>query len=153
EAVCTVFLALNTNPSFARRRKISMSLQAIISKEAFEALPDTGTIGKDLFKKNEKDNQFYLNLQGDEAAKLAIPLQEKVTKLETNNAALLDEKVKALARATKFEKLGKTPEELETFLKENKTEDAAALEAKYKAQFESVEKAAKAEIDSPEADR
>jgi hypothetical protein len=125
-----------------------MSLRAIIDNAAYEALPDTSVIGKDSFKKNEKDNQFYLNLQGEEAAKLAMPLQEKVTKLEANNQKLLDEKIKTAAKVTAFEKLGKTPEELEQFLKDNKTEDAAALEAKYKTQMESVRTSAQAEIDS-----
>lgn len=125
-----------------------MSLRANIDKAAFDALADTTVIGKDSFRLNEKDNQYYLDLAGEEAAKLAIPLQEKVAKLETNNAKLLDEKIKATEKATKFEKLGKTPEELEKFLKENRTEDAEALEKKYQDQTASIQRAADAEVKS-----
>lgn len=125
-----------------------MSLRAIIDSAAFDALPDETVIGKDSFKKNEKDNHYYLNLQGEEAAKLAIPLQQQITKLEANNQKLLNEKIQTAAKVTAFEKLGKTAEELEKFLTENKTDDAAVIEKKYQDQMESVRTAAKAEIQS-----
>lgn len=125
-----------------------MSLRAILDAAAFDALPDESKIGKDLFKKNEKDNQFYLDLSGDEAGKLAIPLQESVKKLEDNNKKLLDEKVKKEEEIQKFSKLGKTAEEIEKILKDGQSADRAAIEAEYQTKLKSVEEAAKAKITS-----
>ncbi len=115
-----------------------MPLLAIIDEAAFNTLADETVLGKDSFIKDEKTNTYRLAMDGAEAGKLAIPLQEKVTKLETNNAKLLDEKIKALEKATSFEKLGKTPDELETILKEGVTADTEKLTKEFNTKLESV---------------
>jgi len=115
-----------------------MPLLAILDQAAFDALPDQTVLGKDSYLKNEKENNFNLALSGEEAGKLATPLQNEVTKLKENNAKLLDEKIKVTAKATAFEKLGKTPEEIDAILKAGKTETIEELEKKYQTQFDSL---------------
>lgn len=104
-----------------------MPLLAIIDEAAFTALADETVLGKDSFIKDEKTNTFRLALDGAEAGKLAIPLQNENKKLAENNAKLLDEKIKTAAKVTAFEKLGKTPEEIDTILKEGVTADTEKL--------------------------
>ncbi|MGE0294945.1 MAG: hypothetical protein AB7P97_21575 [Hyphomonadaceae bacterium] len=115
-----------------------MPLLATLDEAAYNALPDKTTIGKDAFVKNEKENNFWLDMSGEEAGKLALPLQEKVKKLSDNNKELLDEKVKVLTRLTPFEKLGRSAEEIEKALNENKAEGVAEIESKYKAEISRI---------------
>lgn len=114
-------------------------LLAQIDEAAFNALPDETVLGKDSFVKNEKENKFFLNMSGDEAGKLAIPLQTEVAKLTKNNKDLLDEKVKKIQELEPFQKLGKTAEEIESILKEGKTPDVKKLEEEYTAKIKGIE--------------
>lgn len=125
-----------------------MPLLAVLAPDAFDGLPDETVIGKDSYVKDEKENVFKLNLNGEEAGKLAKPLQEKLKLLETNNAKLLDEKIKTNAKVVAFEKLGKSAEEIDAILKAGKTETIEELEKKYAAKEESLKTASQAEIAS-----
>lgn len=135
-----------------------MPLLAILDEAAFNALPDDTVLGKDSFIKDEKTNTFRLALDGAEAGKLAVPLQNELKKLKDNNAKLLDEKVKVIERAEAFEKLGKTADEFETILKDGVTADTEKLTKEFNTKFESVKSenqrlldAAKAEADAANA--
>lgn len=115
-----------------------MPLLAILDEAAFNALPDVTVLGKDSYLKDERTNTFGLALDGAEAGKLAVPLQNELKKLKDNNAKLLDEKVKVIERAEAFEKLGKTAEEFETILKEGVTADTEKLTGEFNKKFESL---------------
>lgn len=112
-----------------------MPLLAIIDEKAFEGLADETVLGKDSFKQNDEDKQFYLNLPAGEAGKIAFNLQAEKNKLADNNKKLLDEKVQALAKASAFEEIGKTPEEIQEYLKTNQPEAVQELVEKHKAEI------------------
>jgi len=137
-----------------------MPLLAIIDEAAFNALADDTVLGKDSFIKDEKTNTFRLAMDGAEAGKLAIPLQQENKKLTDNNAKLLDEKIKTAAKVTAFEKLGKTPEEIETILKEGVTADTEKLQKEFDGKIEGLKTehqraldAVKAESDAAKAEK
>lgn len=129
-----------------------MPLLATLDAAAFDALPDKTELGKDSYVKNEKENVYNLNMSGDEAAKLAIGLQQEKVKLAANNKDLLNEKVAAAKKLEPWEKLGKTPEEIEAILKEGKTPDAARLEEEHKAKLASIEREAARQVESAKND-
>lgn len=131
-----------------------MPLLATLEEAAFDALPDVTVLGKDSFVKNEKENKYYLALSGDEAGKLAIPLQTEIAKLAANNKDLLDEKINMKKKLEPWEKIGKTSEEITAILKDGKTPDVKQVEETYEAKLRSIEEerdrqiaAAKAEIE------
>ncbi len=115
-----------------------MPLLAILEQAAFDALADETVLGKDSYVKDEKTNTFRLAMDGVEAGKLALPLQQEVAKLKTNNEKLLDEKIKKAAEVEKFTKLGKTAEEIDEILKSGKTPAMEDLEKSHAAQIESL---------------
>lgn len=135
-----------------------MPLLAIIDEATFTALADETVLGKDSFIKDEKNNNFHLAMDGAEAGKLAIPLQNELKKAKENNAKLLDEKIKVLERVKPWEDLGKTPEEIGTILKDGVTADTEKLTKEYNAKIEGLRvenqrllDAAKAETDAAAA--
>jgi hypothetical protein len=135
-----------------------MPLLAIIEESAFNTLADETVLGKDSFIKDEKTNTYRLAMDGAEAGKLAIPLQQELKKLSDNNAKLLDEKIKKAAEVEKYTKLGKTPEEIEEILKSGRTPAVEELEKTHNAKLESVKQehsrlleAAKAEAEAEKA--
>lgn len=115
-----------------------MPMLAILDEAAFGALADETVLGKDSYLKDEKTNTYKLALDGEEAGKLALPLQESVKKLETNNKKLMDEKVETLKKLEPFTKLNKTPEEIAEILKSGKGEGVEEVEKKYQMQIESL---------------
>lgn len=129
-----------------------MPLLAIIDEAAYTALADNTVLGKDSFIKDEKTNTFRLALDGTEAGKLAIPLQNENRKLADNNAKLLDEKIKTAAKVTAYEKLGKTPEEIETILKEGVTADTEKLTKEFEAKVESLKTENQRALDAAKAE-
>lgn len=137
-----------------------MPLLAIIDEAAFNTLAETTVLGKDSFKKDEKTGTYALLMDGAEAGKLAIPLQNEIKKLTDNNAKLLDEKVKAIEKSAPFEKLGKTAEEIETILKDGVTADTEKLNKEFNQKLEGLKTenermlaAAKAESDAAKAEK
>lgn len=115
-----------------------MPLLAIIDEAAFNALAEETVLGKDSFKKDEKTGKYAFLMDGAEAGKLAVPLQNENAKLKDNNAKLLDEKIKTAAKYQPWEKLGKTPEEIETILKEGVTADTEKLTKEHNAKIEGL---------------
>lgn len=128
-----------------------MPLQAHLEAAEYEALPDVTVLGKDSFVKNEKENKFFLNLPADEAGKLAFNLQASVAKLEANNKELLKQKGEINTKATAYESLGKTPDELKELLNSKRPEDLQKLIEKHNADMEAV-KASYAEAEKQKAE-
>src|SRR6185369_632480 len=128
------------NPIFAERSKNNMPLQAVISEAEFDALPDSTTLGKDSFVKNEKTNEIFLNLPDGEAGKLAFNLQQSIEKLTKNNKELLQQKGEANAKSQAWEAIGKTPEEVAEQLKSRRPEDLQKLIESHKTELEAIKK-------------
>lgn len=129
-----------------------MPLLAELKESEFSALDEKTVIGQDMYVKDERSGTYKLNMSGDEAGKLAIPLQETVAKLEKNNKDLLDEKVKAIQKVEPFTALGKTAEELSEIIKNGSTADSAEIEAKFQAQIESLKNENAEALKSAQAD-
>jgi hypothetical protein len=129
-----------------------MPLLAILDEAAFNVLPDETALGKDSYIKDEKTNTYKLALDGEEAGKLALPLQESVKKLEANNKKLMDEKVETIKKLDPFTKLNKTPEEIAEILKTGKVEGVDELEKKHQAALDSLKTANQSAIDAATAE-
>lgn len=112
-----------------------MPLQAILEQAQFESLDESL---KTLYKQNDENKQFYLDISPDDAGKLAFNLQKEKEKLAENNALLLKQKGEAKALAKSYESLGKSPEELAEFLKSNRPEEITKLVEKYESEKESL---------------
>ncbi len=125
-----------------------MPLLAIIEEAAFTALADETVLGKDSYIKDEKTGTYKLAMDGAEAGKLAIPMQNELKKLTDNNAKLLDEKIKKAAEVEKYTKLGKTAEEIEQILKDGKTPATEELEKTHAAKLEGLKTENQRQLDA-----
>lgn len=117
-----------------------MPLQATIEAAEFDALPDTTTLGKDSFVKNEKENKFFLNLPDAEASKLAFSLTDSVNKLTENNKNLLTQKGAVNDKLKPWEALGKTPEEIAELINSKRPEDVQKLVEAHNTEKETLKK-------------
>lgn len=114
-----------------------MGLQSIIEQAAFDELPETSVIGKDLFVKNEKENKFFLNLSEDEAGKIAFGKQREIDLLNKNNQELLSEKKTKATELQEWKNLGKTRQEIADLIKAGKGPDADQLKSQFEQQYAS----------------
>lgn len=112
-----------------------MQVQAVLDETAFNELPDEAVLGKSLFAKNEQDGKFYLDLPGDQAAILAVPLREENTRLKTHADTLLKEKKTASDALKAWQALGKTPDEIQEFLKTSANIDLKKITSDHEAEI------------------
>lgn len=117
------------------------TLSAILTKEAYDALPDATIIGKDSFNENSESGHWYLNLPETEAEKIAFNLQKSFVTEKEAKEALNAEKTlvaennkKLLGQLKTFQGIGKSAEEIEAALKANRPEDVAKLLAEKEAE-------------------
>ncbi len=126
------------------------NLLAVLDETAYIAFDE---FVQKLYVKNEKDNQYYLKLSGDEAAKLATPLQKEVDRLKKHNETVLGEKKTFQDKLKTFESLGKSPEEIIEFYEKNGNLDIEALKKSYREEVEGVQNSSKEQISEAEKER
>lgn len=115
-----------------------MNILAVLDEAAFNELPDATVLGKDGYIKDEKTSTFKLAMAGTEAEKLATGLQQKFDNKKVELDKVHGEKNGLAQELAKFSGLGKTPDELETILKEGVTADTEKLTKEYTTKLESV---------------
>src|SRR5688572_7083587 len=114
-----------------------MKLVAVLDSTAFESLPEK-IDPRELFKKNEKEDNYVLDIDGVEAGKLAIPLQADIEKLKKHNETVLGEKDALQVKIKAYEELGKTPEELTAIINDKTPQDVAAITEAHKLEMKSL---------------
>lgn len=124
-------------------------LTAVIDGDAFTSLPET-IDPKELFQKDEKNDNYVLAMDGGEAAKLAKPLQDEVTRLKAHNETVLGEKDAIQAKFKPFEELGKTPQELEDLISDKVPADVVAITETHKSEINSLRLSAEASVKAAE---
>lgn len=122
-------------------------IKAILDSSAFDSLPET-IDPKELFQKNEKDDNYVLALDGAEAGLLAKPLQTEKELLVANNAKLVEEKKEALEALKPFKDLGKTVQELTDIINDKTPQDIATLTQTHKTEMESLRTSTQTELEA-----
>lgn len=112
-----------------------MPLQATLSESDFDGLDESL---KTLYKQNDENKQFYLDISPDEAGKLAFNLQTSVSNLEKNNGDLTKQLKDARAKNKDFDSLGKTAEEIKAALEVNRPEEVTKMVEKYETEKQSL---------------
>jgi hypothetical protein len=127
-----------------------MPIQAVLDEAGVTALDDSL---KPLYVKNEKDNLFWLDMSGEDAAKLAKPLQDEVLRLKTHGDTVLGEKKTIAEELKAFKALGKKPEEIQEFLKANANIDLNAINIAHQTELAKVQDSVKEIVEASTKER
>lgn len=115
-----------------------MKILAVLDQTAFDGLADATVLGKDAYVKDEKTNNFKLAMDGEEAGKLATPLQTQLENKKTELTKVHGEKNEIAGKLKTFEDLGKSADEIKTVLETGKAAGVEELEKKHTAEITSL---------------
>jgi len=115
-----------------------MKFLAVLDEAAFNELPDATVLGKDGFIKDEKTNSYKLAMDGEEAGKLALPLQQQLDNKKTELTKIHGEKNELATKLKAYEDLGKPVDEIKTLLETGKQAGVKEIEDKYESQISSL---------------
>lgn len=112
-----------------------MPLLAVLDENAYGGLDDSL---KTLYKQNTENKQFYLDISPDEAGKLAFTLQSDVKKKEDLLKKAHDDKRAAELKASAFDSLGKSPDEIKELIESKRPEDIQTLISTHRTEIETL---------------